>query len=113
MDNAHFPHHVDLEEFINDYHDKTMSASKVQKKHKISPRQYRIVVRWLIEEHYYKKKKTTCASKHIYEESEGKFVIRKKKNTYYGYYGTYDSLDKAIRVRDKLIEHDWDKKYME
>lgn len=112
MDNIHFPQHIDLEEFIKDYEDKSISASKMQDKHKISPRQYRLVVRYLREEYYQKQRKTKCASKYIYEDIYGRFVIRKKINKYFGYYGSYKTLDEAITARDTLIEHDWDKRYL-
>ena len=112
MDNIHFPQHIDLEEFIKDYEDKSISASKVQNKHKISPRQYRLVVRWMREEHSPNKRKTKCASKYIYEDGHGRFIIRKKVNKYFGYYGAYKTLEEAITARDILIEHDWDKRYL-
>ena len=47
--------------------------------------------------------------KHIYKSASGKYVISKSikgKNTYFG---SYESLDEAMRMRDQLVENGWDK----
>jgi len=47
--------------------------------------------------------------KHIYKSTSGKYVISKSikgKNTYFG---SYESLDEAMRMRDQLVENGWDK----
>jgi len=47
--------------------------------------------------------------KNIDKTSTGKFKVRKVINGKQYYFGTYDSFDEAVAVRDKLIESDWDK----
>jgi hypothetical protein len=47
--------------------------------------------------------------KHIDKTASGKFKIRKSIKGKNVYFGTYDSFDEAIRVRDMLIDNGWDK----
>lgn len=109
-DSIHFPHDVDLEEFGKDYEDKSMSATKMQKKYRISPRQYRLVVRYLVDEVYRKSKQCQAVDTHIYKSTYGKFVIRKTVGGKFGYYGTYDTLKEARTVRDRLENYNWDRR---
>lgn len=106
-DSIYFPHDVDLDEFIKDYEDKSISATKMQKKYRISPRQYRLVVRYLIDKIYPKRRKAKSVEKYIYRSGYGKFIVRKTVNGKFGYYGTYDTLKEARNVRDMLEKHNW------
>lgn len=108
-DNIHFPHDVDLEEFKKDYLDKSITARDMQEKYRISPRQYRLVVRQVYDK-YNPKKKSRMVDKHIYQNGFGKFVIRKRKSGEFGYYGAYDTLKEARTIRDRLISYNWDKR---
>lgn len=113
-DNIHYPHHVNINEFIKDYCDKSISATKMQKKYEISPRQYRLVTRYMRETYikktrYYKSPK----KKYIYRNIHGLYVVRKRINGVFKYFGAYDTLDKAINVRDKLMKNNWDKAVIE
>ena len=108
-DNIHFPHDVDLEEFRTDYEDKTITASMMQKKYKISPRQYRLVVRYLYDK-YYPKDKGRSVEKYIYRNGFGKLVVRKKKDGEFRYYGTYSTLKEARMIRDRLMKYNWDER---
>ena len=112
-DSIHYPHHVNIDEFVKDYDDKTMSATEMQKKYEISPRQYRLVARYMRETYrkkfqYHKSPK----KKYIYRDTRGYYVVRKRIGTVFKYFGAYDTLDKAIKIRDMLIEYDWDKDMM-
>ena len=109
-DNIHFPHGVDLKEFSKDYEDKSMTALKIQKKYRISPRQYRLVVRYLLDTVYPKTKQCKSVDKHIYKSSYGKFVVRKTVNGKFGYYGSYDTLKEARKIRDRLEKYNWDRR---
>ena len=109
-DSIHYPTHVDIKEFIKDYCDKSIKASQMQKKYKISPRQYRLVTRYMRETYqskprYYK----SPQRKYIYRDIYGLYVVRKRIDGVFKYYGAYNTLDEAIKVRDKLIECKWDK----
>ena len=48
------------------------------------------------------------AYKFIYQKEHG-YVIQKTIKTKYQYFGTYDSLEDARKVRDKLIDCNWEK----
>lgn len=109
-DSIHFPHGVDLDEFIKDYEDKSISATKMQKKYRISPRQYRLVVRHLMDKIYPKRRKAKSVEKHIYRSTYGKFTVRKTVGGKFGYYGTYDTLKEARNVRDRLEKYNWDRR---
>lgn len=109
-DSIHFPQWVDLDEFGKDYEDKKMTALKIQDKYRISPRQYRLVVRYLLDEVYRKAKQCKSVDTHIYKSTYGKFVIRKTINGKFGYFGTYGTLKEAQAIRDKLEKCNWDKR---
>lgn len=46
--------------------------------------------------------------KHIQQNKAGKFVIQKMINKKQTHCGVYDTLEEAVKVRDKLIESNWD-----
>lgn len=48
--------------------------------------------------------------KNIITTKNGEYIIRKTINGVKEYYGTYNSLDTALIVRDKLMNDDWSKK---
>lgn len=113
-DSIHYPTHVDIKEFIKDYCDKSIKASQMQKKYQISPRQYRLVTRYMRETYkskprYYK----SPQKKYIYRDIYGLYVVRKRINGVFKYFGAYDTLDKAMNVRDKLVKNNWDKAVIE
>ena len=105
---------LDMEKFQIDFWD-GMSASNLQKKYKITPRQYRIIKRRLGNDrhHNYERKQTRVrkyVSKDIGEtyitmKNTGQYIIRKNKI----YYGQYDSLEIAKKIKQRLIEEEWDK----
>ncbi|WP_299523355.1 hypothetical protein [uncultured Methanobrevibacter sp.] len=51
--------------------------------------------------------------KHIKRNGKNKFIVNKSLHSKMVYYGTYSSLYDAKKVRDKLIEYDWDKDKLE
>lgn len=108
--NIHFPNHIDLDNFIEDFSADGAKAKDLQKKYKITPRQYRLLVRYLKREvkrkpKYYK----SPQRKYIYRSEYGLYVIRKRVNGNYEYFGRYRDLDKAIEMRNRLMENNWDK----
>ena len=109
-DNIHFPNDIDLDSFIEDFSANDTKAKDLQKKYKISPRQYRLVIRYLKKEikrkpKYYK----SPQRKYIYRSEYGLYVIRKRINGNYEYFGRFRNLDEAIEMRNKLIENNWNK----
>ncbi|WP_405316217.1 hypothetical protein [Methanobrevibacter sp.] len=48
-----------------------------------------------------------------YDKIWGRYRIQKVINGRKISYGTYDTLEEAILVRDKLMECDWDKKQLQ
>ena len=109
-DNIHFPDYVDLDEFYEDYINKVSNARELQRKYNISPRQYRLIVRYFRDKYKTFKKYEPSMTKYIYITREGKYSIRKRTNGRFRYFGTYKDLDKAMSVRDKLVECNWDKR---
>ena len=104
-DNVHFPNDIDLERFIKDFSDKNHKANNLQKKYRISSREYRLLVRYCREisgkPRYYR----SPQRKYIYKNEYGIYVIRKRIGGEFKYFGAYRKLDEAIEIRDKLIEN--------
>lgn len=109
-DNIHFPSHVDLDGFIIDYCDKKINAWEMQRKYGITPRQYRLIIRYFNDEKKVKPYKYKSPQrKYIYRDKYGSYVVRKRVNGVFKHFGSYRKLDEAISIRDKLMECDWDK----
>lgn len=111
--NIHFPNHIDLDEFIVDFSANGSKAKDLQEKYKISPRQYRLVIRYLNKEvkgkpKYYK----SPQRKYIYRSEYGLYVIRKRINGNYEYFGRFRNLDEAIEMRNRLMENNWNKEIL-
>ena len=108
-DNIHFPDHVNLVDFLQDFQNKSISARKIQEKYEISPRQYRLIVRYFREKTEKKPKyHKSPRRKYIYRDSYGLYVVRKRVEGVFKYFGAYRTLDEAIKIRDMLVESEWD-----
>ena len=108
-DNVHFPHHVDIDDFIIDFCDKRINGWKMQEKYKITGRQYRLLTDYLNKEIRVKPRSYKSPQrKYIYRDKYGSFVVRKRVDGVFKFYGAFRKLDDAIEMRDKLIECDWD-----
>ena len=56
------------------------------------------------------RKRRTSPTPYLNIRREGEvYIIRKRVKTKDVYYGRYNTLEDAVRVRDKLIEFNWDK----
>ena len=55
--------------------------------------------------------KRSCTVKYIQKQYDGKYRIRKSVKGKLVYFGYYENLNDAIRVRDRLIELGW-KRYL-
>lgn len=107
---------INWDKFLTDVND-GMSAYNLQHKYVLTPRQYRSIMRNIIRKDGYCLKKsrvkpyksrTRFDEPHITLKKDGKYMIRKKSV----YYGQYDSLETARKIKQKLIEVNWDKKQL-
>lgn len=107
---------LDMAEFIEDVKN-GMSAYNLQDKYVLTPRQYRFLMRGVIREKGYSLKKTGVRKGQyrskfhepfITKRKTGKYLIRKDEI----YYGQYDSLEIARKVKKGLVECNWDKKQL-
>lgn len=107
---------INWDKFLADVND-GMSAYNLQHKYVLTPRQYRSIMRNIIRKDGYCLKKsrvkpyksrTQFNEPHITLKKDGKYMIRRKSI----YYGQYDSLETARKIKQKLIEMNWDKKQL-
>ena len=107
---------INWDKFLADVNN-GMSAYNLQHKYVLTPRQYRSIMRNIIRKDGYSMKKsrvkpyksrTRFNEPHITLKKDGKYMIRKKST----YYGQYSSLEIARKVKQKLIEANWDKKQL-
>ena len=97
--------------------DEGMSAYNLQNKYKLTPRQYRWIMRNTIRKSGYSRKasrfskyksRTKFHEPYITLKQDGRYIIRKNSK----YYGQYDTLEIARQVKQKLVEHKWDKRQL-
>ncbi|OED30389.1 hypothetical protein [Methanosphaera sp. WGK6] len=46
-----------------------------------------------------------------HDKTKLKYVVHKMVNGKFTYFGTYNTLEEAMKIRDLLVEHEWDKEY--
>lgn len=104
---------INMDQFIKDFNE-GMSSYNLQDKYLITPRQYRKLVRGVRRKDGFSMKRSRTKNyavrskfdePHITSKKDGRFMIRKREV----YYGQYDTLEIAKKVKQKLIEHKWDK----
>lgn len=105
---------INWDNFLKDL-DQGMSAYDLQDKYILTPRQYRSIMKNIIRKDGYQRKKSKVS--HYKTRSKfnecyvslradvNKYIIRKDKV----YFGQYDTLETAKKVKQKLIECGWDK----
>ena len=100
--------------FLKDL-DQGMSAYNLQAKYTLTPRQYRWIMRRIIRKDGYSKKATGLQRKKAHKDFNDTYIsilkgrkgfIIRKNNVYFG---NYESLEIARKVKMKLIEANWDK----
>ena len=102
-DKSYFPEHIDLDGFILDFSNKQINAWEMQKKYRITPRQYRLVARYLKEEKSVRPYKYKSPQrKYIYRDKYGSYIVKKRVNGVFKHFGSFRKLEEAISVRDKL-----------
>ena len=100
--------------FLADLND-GMSAYNLQAKYTLTPRQYRFIMRNIVRKDGFSRKATGLQRKKVHKDfhdtyisiSKGRkgFIIRKNNV----YFGNYETLEIARKVKRKLIEANWDK----
>lgn len=104
---------INMDQFIKDFNE-GMSSYNLQDKYLLTPRQYRKLVRGVRRKDGFSMKRSRTKNyavrskfdePHITSKKDGRFMIRKREI----YYGQYDTLEIAKKVKQKLIEHKWDK----
>lgn len=105
---------INWEKFQYDV-DNGMSAYNLQHKYVLTPRQYRWIMRKIVRKDGFSRKATGLQRKRIHKEFNDTYIsirkntkgfIIKRNNTYYG---NYETLETARKVKSELIKVDWDK----
>jgi len=105
---------INWDEFLKDL-DAGMSAYNLQKKHILTPRQYRWIMRRVTRKDGYSKKATGLKKNQIQKDFHDTYIsilknkkgfIIRKNNVYYG---NYETLDIAREVKKALVECNWNK----
>lgn len=105
---------INWDNFLKDL-DQGMSAYNLQAKYTLTPRQYRWIMRRITRKEGFSRKATGLQRKKVHKDfndtyigiSKGKkgFII-KKNNVYFG---NYETLEIARKVKKELIKVNWDK----
>lgn len=108
---------IDLEEFKKDYLDENTNIDEMCRKYDISRKKFYDIKKQALDGMGVKIKpnrgRYACCSnerRHIYK-ANNHYRVSKVIDSRVIYFGQYSSLDTAIKVRDLLIEHDWDYDY--
>ena len=111
---------VDMDQLKQDYLNPDCSVKDILKKHNISRNEYYRLRRIIVDETGVLAKPSNFGGKpHIFDVSRYisqdpltlKYRVGKYIKGVLKHYGRYSTLEEAIKVRDDLIEHDWDWEY--
>ena len=111
---------VDFEELKKDYLNRDMYVDDILKKHNISRREYTRLRKRLVEETGEPSKKSNSNKlpnsntneKHISKDLlSGHYKVTKWIGDRTVHFGTYKSLIDAVKVRNVMVEHNWDWDY--
>lgn len=108
---------LNWDRFLADLDD-GMSAYNLQQKYVLSPRQYRWIMRKVIRKDGYSRKSTGIQKKQAHKDFADTYIgIRKNKKGFIikknnVYYGNYETLDIARKIKRELIECNWDKRQL-
>lgn len=105
---------INWTDFLKDL-DQGMSAYNLQEKYTLTPRQYRAIMRNVIRKDGFSRKATGLPRKKAHKDFNDTYIsilkgrkgfIIRKNNVYFG---NYETLEIARKVKRKLIEANWDK----
>lgn len=108
---------LNWDKFLKDL-DQGMSAYNLQAKYTLTPRQYRWIMRRIIRKDGFSKKATGLPRKKAHRDFQDTYIsilknrkgfLIRKNNVYFG---NYETLELARKVKQKLIECKWDKKQL-
>lgn len=107
---------INYDKFKNDFLNPNMTINDLIKKYHISKNKYSKLRAKICDETGLKSKPSINNNKRLLStdtdyihKHRGKFAIIKSFNKKRYYYGTYDNLEVAKKIRDKLVEYSWDK----
>ena len=105
---------INWDDFLADLDD-GMSAYNLQKKYVLTPRQYRWLMKRIIRKDGYSKKASGMRRTEVQKDFHDTYIsilknrkgfIIRKNNTYYG---NYETLELARKVKKELIKCNWNK----
>ena len=105
---------INWDNFLADLND-GMSAYNLQAKYTLTPRQYRLIMRNIVRKDGFSRKATGLERKKAHKDFHDTYIsilkgrkgfLIKKNNVYFG---NYETLEIARKVKRKLIEANWDK----
>ena len=108
---------IDFESLAKDYSDPNVTVDEMCKKHDISRKRYYRLHKRLIEMTGLKRKATNRnggyyinrVNRHIsFDKRTRKYRISKFVDGKLLRFGNYDTFEEAVKVRDDMIEHNWD-----
>lgn len=118
---SHYTDDVDYDEFRKDFLDPSTRVPDLKKKYSLSYRDYKNLSSKVCKEENIEKKPTSYknynlpkvldtygTTKYIQVTRGNKFRIYNANNTRKRYCGTYDDLETAMKIRDKMVESNWD-----
>ena len=101
---------IDYESFKKDYLNQFIPKSEILEKYDLTHNRYLKYGKRVFEETGFKRSRgvtPTSRGTNIRTTREGRYRVDKQINGRKLYCGTYESMDKARRVRDFLIKHNW------
>ena len=105
---------INWDNFLADLND-GMSAYNLQHKYVLTPRQYRSIMKNIVRKDGFSRKSTGLSRKKAHKDFHDTYIsilkgrkgfIIRKNNVYFG---NYETLEIARKVKIKLIEVNWDK----
>ena len=105
---------INWDNFLADLND-GMSAYNLQAKYTLTPRQYRAIMRNIVRKDGFSRKATGLQRKKVHKDFHDTYIsilkgrkgfIIRKNNVYFG---NYETLEIARKVKKELIKVNWDK----
>lgn len=106
-----------FDEFCDDFFNPNLYVKDLLQKYKLSRNEYNRLRKKIVEKYHIETKPTKFHPSpnnpenmtYIHKHNVDKFAVIKLINGKKVYYGAYDTVEIAQKIRDKLIECDWDK----
>lgn len=110
-----------FDEFCTDFFNPNLYVRDLRRKYGLSRNEYNRLRERLVEKYnvHIKPTKFHPSAEHpedmtyIHKHNDDKFAVIKLIDGKKVYYGSYDTVDVARRIRDELIENNWDKTKLE